>query len=314
MEALLVGFLALYLITVSLSIAEDCCKICSRTLEKSNLFFIEYREIIIALFIASLVCLIMWNPCKELSKTTHWNNLGLNLFAGIVGAAFTIFVLDSLAKKREEKAKLPKRLAAYEDIRLPFARIISLWVSAFDSCCDIERPDDVKDFFTPKYFSIIWNLLDLNSNVPEMKPNIIWRIRIEHVYKQAKNDLKDALDRNSYELPPDFYLNLHLFFKSSSTDYFSNYNHFYGVMKNMKGKDFISVPCHVLPIPLSEDFDRMKDLLEWLDQFYHKHKEFDLKVPHSYRKTRQFVQPTCMLPIQTLIRLHANPNSKVTNG
>jgi hypothetical protein len=100
------------------------------------------------------------------------SSLGSNLFAEFVGAAVTVYGIDYLIKRREERRLLPVRAASYEDVRIMTHWALDVWKNAYINSVGDASPKSWADLFSEVAIQKIALSLDITkpANVVPAQP------------------------------------------------------------------------------------------------------------------------------------------------
>lgn len=159
-----------------------------------------YRNLIVlCLTLASTFFLFLWVKFEEPISA-----LGLNGFTEVLGIGLTVFLIDSLAKKREALRLLPQRRAAHEDVRLLVARTRDFWLSAYANSVPEPLPGTWREFFSKDTFSKMFRWLDINSAAP-VTPSQTWWSYLPSTLKNHVGHAQRILERHQSVLDPQAY-------------------------------------------------------------------------------------------------------------
>lgn len=186
-------------------------------------------------------------------------DLGIGGFAGAISTGFTIFLLESLQERRETLRLMPKRIVAYEDVRLLAARIITFWNSAYMSSVPGELPKTIAELVSTSSIQKIRVNLDMNS-AANVTPAQSWWTFLPSQLRELRDLAEMILHRHSEILDPAAYLSVNnLAHKAMNPDY-SN-------MIRASDREFQCPRPQVLGnyiILVDEYFPSLLRLVEWL--------------------------------------------------
>jgi len=140
--------------------------------------------------------------------SSNFSEFGLNAFTETLGIIVTVLIVDQLIKNQEFRKSLPLRYAAYDDVRLLIARMVSFWDEAFKQSVPLTTPRTVEELFSETTFQEIARYLDLDSE-PKVIPTRTWW---QYLYEQQEDFIlrgEKILERHTGNLDPDAYALVH---------------------------------------------------------------------------------------------------------
>lgn len=92
---------------------------------------------------------------------TYGASLGPNLVAEFIGAAFTVYGIDFLIRRREEKRLLPVGASSYEDVRIMTHWALDLWKTAYEDSIGNSDPRSWRELFSDEFIQKVMIGLDI---------------------------------------------------------------------------------------------------------------------------------------------------------
>ncbi|MCL2221636.1 MAG: hypothetical protein FWC20_05740 [Oscillospiraceae bacterium] len=138
-----------------------------------------------------------------------WGELGLELFAGMLGMGITVLIVDKLLKRQREHELLPIRIAYYRDTHLFLTKLISFWASAYNYSVPKDNPKTVEELFSEESFADIAENLDLNAIVPGVPFDKTWFDFFDEKAEEFEKTGKEILSQYSVYLDPDIFGSMH---------------------------------------------------------------------------------------------------------
>lgn len=132
------------------------------------------------------------------------SSFGANLIAEFVGAAATVYGIDYLIKRREERRLLPVRAASYEDVRVMTHWALDLWKNAYINSVGDTSPQSWADLFSEEAIQKIQFSLDITkpANVlPEQPWSSYFDREMENIHAHAEK----VLERHAAILDPEIH-------------------------------------------------------------------------------------------------------------
>lgn len=141
-----------------------------------------------------------------LSKSSNatLSGLGSGLIAEFLGAAVTVFGIDYLIKRRDQKRMLPVKASSYEDIRLIVCWALQLWHSAYSSSVNDCTPSTWEELLSDTAIRKICIGLDI-SKPANIIPPMDWGGYVDHELTRIQELAEKILERHSFILEPDVY-------------------------------------------------------------------------------------------------------------
>ena len=124
------------------------------------------------------------------SSNSSLKDLGLNLMAGFVGSAVTIYAVDFLQKRRERRRLLPVTASVFEDIRLMTDRALLFWRNAYQTSVGDGAPLSWADLISPTNVQKVFDSLDI-SLPPGVFADVLWK----NYFCDQSNELHDAAEQ-----------------------------------------------------------------------------------------------------------------------
>lgn len=253
------------------------------------------KNIILSLLGFILVGLICW------LSSTKTEDFGSNFFTEMLGVAVTVFIVDRLIQKRDEKRNIPQKLAAYEDVRLYASRYINFWTETYRLSVPEPDPETIEDFFSEKGMSKILDYLNMDSE-PNVTPTQKWWSWIVDNAKEFKENGDKILDRHSHNLDPIAFGFVHQLTESS-------FNNVLMMMPSIRQSDIsmkfprIKILRSYSIFPTKEDFEAVLGLVNWCNESYSMLQKYN----NSIRKVMEYkpnkdgkAPPKCMIQSEVL--------------
>ncbi|MCX5830068.1 MAG: hypothetical protein NTV58_19025 [Deltaproteobacteria bacterium] len=132
------------------------------------------------------------------------SSLGSNLVAEFIGAAVTIYGVDYLIKRREERRLLPVRAASYEDVRIMTHWALDLWKSAYINSVGDSSPKNWAELFSEDTIKKIQMSLDITkpANVIPAEP---WSTYFDREMEKIHTHAEKVLERHAVILDPEIH-------------------------------------------------------------------------------------------------------------
>lgn len=119
--------------------------------------------------------------------------LGSNLVAEFIGAAATVYGIDYLIKRREEKRLLPVKAASYEDVRVMTHWALGLWKEAYVQSVGDSAPSSWSDLFSEDSLEKIGISLDITkpaNTLPKQPWSSYFDGEMERIHRHAEKVLE----------------------------------------------------------------------------------------------------------------------------
>ncbi|MDZ4205319.1 MAG: hypothetical protein U1C46_10950 [Bacteroidales bacterium] len=233
------------------------------------------------------------------SKKTE--DFGLNFFTEMLGVTVTVFIIDRLIQKREEKRNIPQKLAEYEDIRLFTSFYIRFWTDTYRESVPDPDPETIEDFFSNKGMPKILNYLYMDSEPDALPPQKWYDWLVFHTIEFQKRG-KKIIDRHSNNLDPIVFGLIHQLTESQ-------FNKVLSTMPSIRQTDIsmnftrIKVLGSYSMQPLNEDFEAILGLVNWCNHSFlilQKHNKSIKKVIEYKANRDRKMPPKFMIPPEIL--------------
>ncbi|MEA9787942.1 hypothetical protein VDF90_11935 [Xanthomonas campestris pv. raphani] len=142
-----------------------------------------------ALFLAFIGSAI----AMQLAGNDYASALGSNLVAEFVGAAATVYGIDFLIKRREERRIIPVKAASYEDVRVMTHWALGLWKEAYIQSVGDSAPNSWRDLFSADSLDKIKLSLDITrpaNTLPKQPWSSYFDGEMERIHKHAEKVLE----------------------------------------------------------------------------------------------------------------------------
>jgi hypothetical protein len=135
---------------------------------------------------------------------TYGSSLGPNLVSEFIGAAVTVYGIDYLIRRREEKRLLPVKAASYEDVRVMTHWALGLWKTAYEKSVGNADPTSWHQLFSDE---VIWKvMLGLDVTRPaNIHPAAPWGNYIDYEMQRIHQWAEKILERHSGALDPEIH-------------------------------------------------------------------------------------------------------------
>lgn len=132
------------------------------------------------------------------------SGLGSNLIAEFIGAAATVYGIDYLIKRREEKRQLPVKAASYEDVRVMTHWALDLWKNAYMQSVGDAVPSSWEELLARKSTLRIALCLDITkpaNTIPQLPWGNYFDLEMDRIHKHAEK----VLERHGGHLDPSIH-------------------------------------------------------------------------------------------------------------
>ena len=153
---------------------------------------------------AFFVLLVVGAYCLSRSSSNFYSNLGSSLVAEFIGAAVTVFGIDYLIKRREEKSLLPVKAACYEDVRLLVAWSLGLWRNAYSDSVSDNRPSTWQELFSGEAVKRVQQSLDI-TKLANVLPSQDWGCYLDNELDRIYTHAEKILDRHAFAVDPSIH-------------------------------------------------------------------------------------------------------------
>lgn len=129
----------------------------------------------------------------QLLGNDYTSSLGSNLVAEFIGAAATVYGIDYLIKRREERRLLPVKAASYEDVRVMTHWALGLWKEAYIQSVGDSAPSSWSDLFSADSLDKINLSLDITkpaNTLPKQSWSSYFDREMERIHKHAEKVLE----------------------------------------------------------------------------------------------------------------------------
>jgi hypothetical protein len=132
------------------------------------------------------------------------SSLGSNLVAEFIGAAVTVYGVDYLIKRHEERRLLPVKAASYEDVRVVTHWALDLWKGAYINSVGDSSPKSWADLFSEDTIKKVQMSLDITkpANVIPAQP---WSTYFDREMEKIHAHAEKVLERHAGILAPEIH-------------------------------------------------------------------------------------------------------------
>lgn len=159
--------------------------------------------IILMSLVVLLLCFALW-----IFGSSPVSEFGLNAFTEASGIIFTILIIDSLMRKREEIKILPRKAAEYDDVCSLISKITMFWVDAYRNSIPGSSPSTIENLFSEKTFNDIFENLNLDADANTIPPTK-WRVNISNLLSDYRKEAQAVLNRHLNTMDPEIYRCVH---------------------------------------------------------------------------------------------------------
>lgn len=131
-------------------------------------------------------------------------SLGPNLVSEFIGAAVTVYGIDYLIRRREEKRLLPVKAASYEDVRVMTHWALALWKTAYEKSVGNADPMSWRQLFSDEFIQRVMLGLDVTKPANTL-PAAPWGNYIDQEMKRIHQWAEKILERHSGALDPEIH-------------------------------------------------------------------------------------------------------------
>jgi len=135
----------------------------------------------------------------------YGSSLGSNLVSEFIGAAITVYGIDYLIRRREEKRLLPVRAASYEDVRIMTHWALDLWKTAYEKSIGDADPTSWRQLFSEETIQKVMLGLDVTRPATNIHPPAPWENYIDHEMQRIHQWAEKILERHSGALDPQIH-------------------------------------------------------------------------------------------------------------
>lgn len=188
-------------------------------------------------------------------------SLGPNLISEFIGAAVTVYGIDLLIRRREEKRLLPVRAASYEDVRVMTNWSLNLWRTAYESSVGDSAPITWRQLFSDDFIKRVMMSLDITKPA-NILPPAPWGNYIDHEMERIHQWAEKILERHGGVLDPEIHRAVY------SIVYYKH--HGIANLQQHDRRDGIPRPSNLgshMPV-IREWFDAVIELHEWTVQMH----------------------------------------------
>lgn len=178
-----------------------CIPRCKERLATTIGALMEHRTLIASVVALSAGFLCLWQFGKG-----DWRDFGLNAFTETIGIGITVFLIDYLIKKQEQRRRRPLELAAFADVQDFVDGLAVAWINVYDWSGKDEMlpPPSVSqtgDFLTMHYFDMLRFRLNLDAEACVFPKRTWWKYlpQLENEYRQKGEKI---LERHAAVLDP----------------------------------------------------------------------------------------------------------------
>lgn len=143
----------------------------------------------------------LWQ-CDWFSNCTNgYQDLGLNGLSEVVGILFTLYIIEKLIKRKDDRKLLPYKIAVYSDIVSMVYEIIYLWGTIYSSSVPNAKSIKIRELFTEEVFKLMGEHLDLDSPLMSL-PTQTWRQHIPLVQGKIRRSSERIIQVHSTHIDP----------------------------------------------------------------------------------------------------------------
>ncbi len=229
------------------------------------------------------------------------SDFGLNLFTEMLGVLITIFVIDSLVRRRESKRQLPLNLSIYRDTFKFFGQFITIFHPAYVVSVPLELPDSLEGFISENGMGKVFKYLDLDTIQPRVAPAKTWYQQFRERSISITKLGDTFLERYRGLTDPMVFNAVHTlingeFFRSIRVmESIRNYGLKSGKKYTMSFRSF--------GVRFSEkEYQSLQILNSWIKKGYKELSKFDSSIPQYTFKTEHHKQDlSCKLPDELIM-------------
>lgn len=255
-------------------------------LKKISVYTLLLFVLLIGILIGAYIIWIIGNE--------NYSDFGLNLFTEILGVLITIFVIDHLIKRRENRRQLPVRAAIFKDTFEFFGKYITIFHSAFIVSVPDELPDKLEDFISTNGMGKVFKYLDLNKK-PRITPERTWFkyfLERQSIITKLGNTF---LERHKGLTEPEIFKAVHTLINGEFLGTLKMMPTIINLQKN-KGKNYIMSFDSFRVNFSKEEYQALNTLNNWLKNNYKELNKFDQTIPKYNFKNKFHSQDlTCKL-------------------
>ena len=157
---------------------------------------------------ALLVLFALLSFALKWTDSDYLKSLGPNLVAGFIGSGVTVYGVEYLQKRREERRMLPVKAAIYEDVRLIARWAMDLWRHAYISSVGDSAPQSWAGLLSEESIAKIRAALDFDKPVGAV-PDVLWRDHFKNELTRIHDLAEKLLTRHGLMLEPNAYSAVH---------------------------------------------------------------------------------------------------------
>lgn len=167
---------------------------------KSAIQAVKDNIFLVALFLILIAGALIVQECGG----TYGASLGPNLVSEFIGAATTVYGIDYLIRRREEKRLLPVKAASYEDVRVMTHWALDLWKAAYEKSVGNADPTSWRQLFSDEFIQRVMLALDVTKPA-NILPAAPWGNYIDHEMQRIHQWAEKILERHSGALDPEIH-------------------------------------------------------------------------------------------------------------
>lgn len=219
----------------------------------------------------------------------------------MLGVVVTVFVVDRLIQKREERRSIPQKLAVYEDVRSYTSQYLFFWTSTYRESVPENDPETIEVFFSEMGMTKIFKYLYMDSE-PNVSPRRKWWDWIIHNANEFKVNGDKILDRHSSHIDPVAFGFVHQLTESF-------FNKVLLMSSSIRQSDMsnnfprVKVLGSYSMLPINEDYQAILGLIKWCNKTHKELLKYNTKlntlseyIPQKNKK----MPPKCMIPLEIL--------------
>ncbi|BBN88476.1 hypothetical protein [Azospira sp. I09] len=219
---------------------------------KSAVQAVKENVFLVVLFLFLIASALIVQECCG----AYGASLGPNLLSEFIGAAITVYGIDFLIRRREEKRLLPVRAASYEDVRIMAHWALNLWKAAYEKSVGNADPTSWRQLLSDEFVQRVMISLDI-ARPANILPPAPWGNYVDHEMQRIHQWAEKILERHSSALDPEIHRAVY------SIIYYKH--HSIANLQQHDRRDRIPRPTNLgsyMPV-IREWFDAVIELHEW---------------------------------------------------
>lgn len=231
---------------------------------------------LITFVIPMIVFLLLW---ILLEKSEKMSNLYLNLFTTFLSVNLVIFVIDVITEISYNKRIEPITASFLREVQILTSQFVGEWVDIYKSTTK-SPVETIDELFSSDIFEEMLKNFDLTKTKPLVYPEITWFKHLNNQHKEFTNKINKILLNYSLYIEPDIYRRLYNLGNHNMMLLSFKLMYMINLYDQREGFNRPKILQSYFPDvgELSDDFNEILDIVEYVNVEYKKYKKLGYDV------------------------------------